>query len=197
MGGNNATSGRSESWGLLTGLDNNEGLDNNQSRFGSFLPVNVKEATTANGAHSNVNSQHISSSGCPTFHAETYIELGHSQMLVHMDGVPQTKMWYTTSYQDTSSNARCKWASWLDSNHFAIHAHSNTSSDSFCNENSNNKISIIQYVDENYVVHQGSAGFQSQYNNQASSGSAQWTKVDDYTLTCNGFNFIQNIWAPE
>ena len=195
LGGDLATSGLSRSWGILGGLNSSEGLDNYQARFGSFLPLNVKECTTANGAHSNVAYQH--SNSVPTFHADSWIELGHSQMLVHIDGSPQTKMFYDSGYGDTSSNGRCKWASWLDSNHFAIHGHQNSSSSNYSNSSNNNYVRIVQYVDENYVVSEGAVHMQYLYNNQSNNQSAQWTKVDDYTVVGCGNNNITHFWAPE
>ena len=195
LGGDLATSGYSQSWGILGGLNSSEGLDNQQARFGSFLPLNVKECTTANGAHSSVDYQH--NYQFPTFHADSYIELGHSQMLVHIDGAPQTKMFYSSGYGDTSSNGRCKWASWLDSNHFAIHGHQNTSSSNYSNHSNDNYVRVVQYVDENYVQSEGAVHMQYLYNNQSNNQSAQWTKVDDYTVVGSGFNNITHFWAPE
>ena len=195
MGGDLATSGYSQSWGLLGGLNTSEGLDNQQARLGNFLPINVKECTTANGAHTNIDYQH--NYQFPTFHAESYIELGHSQLLVHIGGAPQTKMFYTDSYTDTGSQGSCVWASWLDSNHFAIHGVANAQSSNYSYHSNNNYIRIIQYVDENYVVSEGAVHMQYHYMNQSNNQSAQWTKIDNYTVIGNGHNYILNFWAPE
>jgi hypothetical protein len=188
MGGDLATSGWSQSWGATGGFSNNDNygyLNNRNGRFGVFLPIDVEPSAVSNA---NANS--------PEFYMKSWAEIGGSSMIVHVDGNPNTEMNYHSSQTSTSSWAP-KQAVWTDSNHFFVHSTSNK--DSYWGERNYQKWFLNQYVDETYTANQGygNLGGSFDYNNMASNAGSQWTKIDDYTLTCNGFNYINNIWAPE
>lgn len=196
MGGDLATSGWSQSWGLTGGfLEQNHnsgagtsGLDNGGC-FGIFLPINV-EASAVYSANTNY----------PQFYIKSWVEMGGYNMVVHEDGTANTAMNYRDSITG-NGNWRPKQAVWLDSNHFFVHVCSNASNNSYWTGNSSyQQYFVNQYIDETYtsVESNGNIGSNQSYQTMGANNSgSQWTKIDDYTLTCNGFNFIHNIWAPE
>jgi len=188
MGGDLATSGWSQSWGATGGLshDDNYGHLNYQNgRLGVFLPIDVEASAVSNA---NANS--------PEFYMKSWAEIGGSSMIVHVDGSPNTEMNYHSS-QTGNNNWSPKQALWTDSNHFFVHSTSDRNN--YWGERNYQKWFLNQYVDETYTANQGygNLGGSYDYNNMAANAGAQWTKIDDYTLTCNGFNYINNIWAPE
>jgi hypothetical protein len=196
MGGDLATSGWSQSWGLTGGfLDTNynngngtPGL-NGGGLFGVFLPINV-ESSAVSSANTNY----------PQFYLKSWAEMGGYNMVVHEDGTANTEMNYHTSTSGNSS-WRPKQAVWLDSNHFFVHSCTNVSNNSYWTGSSNYQMFFVnQYIDETYTDNQsyGNIGSNQSYQTMGANNSgSQWTKIDDYTLTCNGFNYIHNIWAPE
>ena len=115
-------------------------------------------------------------------------------MKVHTDGTENTELNYNANYIGSGSWVP-KQALWLDSNHFFVHGTSNM------NQWTNPRLDryyVNQYVDESYTESRTYGNWGNyNYNNMTSNGGSQWTKIDDYTLTCQGFNFVHNIWAPE
>ena len=189
MGGDMASGSGSysQSWGMtggFTGGTNGSNTDGT-AKLGVFLPIDVEDST--------VNNKHAS---FPSFYMKSWIEIGAATMIVHVDGTQNTQMYYNSAIND-NSNWRSKQAVWLDSNHFFVHSSSNASS-YWAHHNSYQKWFVNQYVDETYTNNEGygDIGNGQTYNSMVNGGS-QWKKIDDYTLTCNGFNNIQNIWAPE
>ena len=126
------------------------------------------------------------------------MEIGGYNFRVHVDGAAGTEMSYTSSQVGNSTWAP-KQATWLDSNHFFVHSHGNYSNYWSYQGNGYQRWYVNQYIDESYSENQGygSLGGSYSYNNMSSNAGNQWTKVDDYTLTCQGFNHTMNIWAPE
>ncbi len=191
-GGDLATSGFSQSWGLTGGFtpaSNNSGygnLANNNGSFGVFLPINVVPSAVSNA-----------STNYPQFYMKSWAEIGGYSMIVHEDGTANTEMNYENSVSGNST-WRGKQAVWLDSNHFFVHT--NTNINSYWTGNSQyQKYFVNQYIDETYTDNQSNGNIASSYawQTMASNAGSQWTKIDDYTLTCQGFNYIHNIWAPE
>ena len=192
MGGDLATSGYSQSWGITGGfLDYNSyqygSLANNQGRYGTFLPIEVVE--------SGDTSKNTS---FPCFYMKSYAEIGGYNFKVHVDGTAGTEMSYSSSQLGNNSWAP-KQATWLDSNHFFVHSVTNYNNYWAYQGTNYQRWYVNQYIDESYSENQsyGTLGSSSSYNNMASNAGNQWAKVDDYTLTCQGFNHIMNIWAPE
>ena len=189
MGGDLATSNWSQSWGITGGFKSAQygNLTNNTGRFGGFLPIDVEDnATTKTSPMYNY----------PSFYMKSYIEVGAYSMIVHVDGTQNTEMNYHSSVSG-NTNWGFKQALWLDSNHFFVHGTSNYAS--YWSNQGYDRWFVNQYVDESYTNNEGYGTFtgNQSFNNRASNGSAQWTKIDDYTLTCQGFNGIKQIWAPE
>tara|TARA_B100001094_G_scaffold103404_1_gene99680 strand:- start:3195 stop:4661 length:1467 start_codon:yes stop_codon:yes gene_type:complete len=191
MGGDLATSGYSQSWGITGGfLDYNSyqygSLTSNQGRYGIFLPIEVVESGDTS-----------KDTNFPCFYMKSFVEIGGYNFKVHVDGTAGTEMNYTTSQVGNSSWA-AKQATWLDSNHFFVHSNTSFSSYWAGRGSSYQRWYVNQYIDESYSENQGYGQFSgNDYNNMASNAGNQWTKVDDYTLTCQGFNHLLNIWAPE
>tara|TARA_E500000178_G_scaffold352157_1_gene414968 strand:- start:688 stop:2151 length:1464 start_codon:yes stop_codon:yes gene_type:complete len=192
MGGDLATTDYSQSWGVTGGfLDYSSyqygSLTSQQGRYGTFLPIEVVE--------SGDTSKNTS---FPCFYIKSFMEIGGYNFRVHVDGAAGTEMSYNPSHVG-NNNWAPKQATWLDSNHFFVHSHGNYSNYWSYQGNSYQRWYVNQYIDESYTENQGygSLGGSYDYNNMASNAGNQWTKVDDYTLTCQGFNHIMNIWAPE
>ena len=192
MGGDLATTGYSQSWGLTGGfLDYSSyqygSLANNQGRYGTFLPIEVVESGDTS-----------KDTNFPCFYMRSFVEIGGYNFKVHVDGSPGTEMSYHSGTSGNTSWAP-KQATWLDSNHFFVHSTTNYSNYWAYNGNSYQKWFVNQYIDESYSENQGygNLGSSYDYNNMASNAGNQWTKVDDYTLTGQGFNHLMNIWAPE
>ena len=189
MGGDLATSGWSQSWGIAGGFKSNQygNLTNYGGRFGGFLPIDVVD---------NAATKTTPMYNFPSFYIKSYAEMGGYSMAVHVDGNQNTEMNYHSSTTG-NSNWGFKQASWLDSNHFFVHGSSYYSN--YWSNTGYDRWFVNQYVDESYTNNEGYGTFTGNqaYNNRASNGSAQWTKIDDYTLTCQGFNGIKQIWAPE
>ena len=115
-------------------------------------------------------------------------------MKVHTDGTENTELNYNANYIG-NNNWVPKQALWLDSNHFFVHGTSNVTQ--WTNPRLD-RYYVNQYVDESYTESRTYGNWGNyNYNNMTSNGGSQWTKIDDYTLTCQGFNFVHNIWAPE
>lgn len=195
MGGDLATGGWSQSWGLTGGFTSQTtgggygSLNDNNGSLGVFLPINVVSSAVSSA-----------SANYPQFYMKSWAEMGGYSMIVHEDGTANTEM----NYHSTTSgngNWRPKQAVWLDSNHFFVHSCSNASNNSYWSGNSNYQMFFVnQYIDETYTDSQsyGNIGSNQSYQSMGANNSgSQWTKIDDYTLTCNGFNYIHNIWAPE
>ena len=192
MGGDLATTGYSQSWGITGGFldysSNQYGsLSSGQGRYGTFLPIEVVESGDTS-----------KDTNFPCFYMKSFVEIGGYNFKVHVDGTAGTEMSYHSSQTGNSSWVP-KQATWLDSNHFFVHSVTNYSSYFAYNGNSYQRWYVNQYIDESYSENQGygSLGGSNDYNNMASNAGNQWTKVDDYTLTCQGFNHLLNIWAPE
>ena len=197
QGGDLATSGYSQSWGIAGGFNgsNQYGLVESSTgpgSFGVFLPVNSEQIQAGHSYGSTVESQR---GQFPQFYVKSYIECGYKKMIVHTEGTQNTEMFYSASDTSLSDNGRAVDAEWLDSNHFFVNTVNNANSSNFVN-NSQNSILLQQYVDENYTT-QIDLQTVSPYCNFPNNQGARWFKLDDYTVYSNAFRSPVGFWAPE
>tara|TARA_B100001094_G_scaffold103404_1_gene99681 strand:- start:4734 stop:6197 length:1464 start_codon:yes stop_codon:yes gene_type:complete len=203
MGGDLATSGVSQSWGFAAGFGNLDSvnvtggqqwsnndkqygsLTNNMGRTGVFLPLNVVPATNAGKPAT-----------FPTFYMKSWIEVGFNRCKVITNGVQGLEVLYDPSDSSTGSNAKTRQAMWLNSNHFFVYSASSGSSSNWTGAGSNyHRITVVQYVDEQYLVRELQSDMGSQSYGSFSGMANQFQQLDEGTIISNAFEEFKAVFA--
>ena len=202
MGGDLATSGISQSWGFVSGFGNNsvnvtggQQWSNNDKQYGSlngymgttgvFLPLNVVPATNSGKPTT-----------FPTFYMKSWIEVGFNRCKVITNGVQGLEVLYDSSDSSTGSNAKTRQAMWLNSNHFFVYSAPNGSNQYWTGPGSNyHRITVVQYVDEQYMVRELQSDMGSQSYGSFSGMANQWVQLDEGTIISNAFEEFKAVFA--
>ena len=202
MGGDLATSGVSQSWGFVSGFGNDsvnqtggQQWSNSEKQYGSlsnymgtsgvFLPLNVVPATNANKPTT-----------FPTFYMKSWIEVGFNRCKVITNGVQGLEVLYDSSDTSTGNNAKTRQAMWLNSNHFLVYGAPNGSNQYWTAAGNNyHRITVVQYVDEKYMIRELQSDMGSQSYGSFSGMANQWVQLDEGTIISNAFEEFKAVFA--
>ena len=202
MDGDLATSGISQSWGFVSGFGNDsvnvtggQQWSSNDKRHGSltgemgetgvFLPLNVVPATNAGKPTT-----------FPTFYMKSWIEVGFNRCKVITNGVQGLEVMYDSSDSSTGSNAKTRQAMWLNSNHFFVYS-APSGSNSYWNAAGSNyhRITVVQYVDEQYMIRELNTDMGSSNYGSFSGMANQFQQLDEGTIITSAFKEFSSIFA--
>ena len=202
MGGDLATSGVSQSWGFVSGFGNRDtastgasewsntdkqygSLTNYMGTTGVFLPLNVVPATNAGKPTT-----------FPTFYMKSWIEVGFNRCKVITNGVQGLEVLYDPSDSSTGSNAKTRQAMWLNSNHFFVYSAATGGSTYWTAAGANyHKITVVQYVDEQYMIRELYSDMGSQNYGSFSGMANQFQQLDEGTIITNAFKEFSTVFA--